>query len=75
MNLAKLAPWTTPGLYVLVIQVTDANGLSSTITLNLQVMALSTGIPVNDPWMLVLAALGLGWLGRRQIRQQQGRGR
>ena len=66
---------TTPGLYVLVIQVTDANGLSSTITLNLQVMALSTGIPVNDPWMLVLAALGLGWLGRRQIRQQQGRGR
>ena len=67
---------TTPGLYTLVIQVTDANGLSSTLTLNLQVMGVvSTGIPVNDPWMLVLAALGLGWLARRKMRQQPGRGR
>ena len=62
---------TAPGSYVLVIQVTDANGLSSVITLNINVTALATGIPVNEPWMLALAALGLGWLGRRQIRQRQ----
>lgn len=68
---------TTPGLYTLVIQVTDANGLSAVVTLNLSVMAAATGIPVNDPWMLALAALGLGWLGRRQMQQrlqQRGRG-
>ncbi|RMA59812.1 putative Ig domain-containing protein [Acidovorax sp. 100] len=62
---------TAPGSYVLVIQVTDANGLSSVITLNINVTALATGIPVNEPWMLALAALGLGWLGRRQLRQRQ----
>jgi MYXO-CTERM domain-containing protein len=61
---------TTPGTYALVIQVTDANGLSSALTLNISVLASATGIPVNEPWMLALAALGLGWLGRRQLRQR-----
>lgn len=61
---------TALGNYAIVIQVTDANGLSSTLTLNISVMASATGIPVNEPWMLALAALGLGWLGRRQLRQR-----
>jgi MYXO-CTERM domain-containing protein len=61
---------TAPGNYAVVIQVTDANGLSSTLTLNISVMASATGIPVNEPWMLALAALGLGWLGRRQLRKR-----
>ncbi|MBD9392722.1 putative Ig domain-containing protein [Acidovorax sp. ACV01] len=61
---------TTLGNYILVIRVTDANGLSSVITLNISVAATAT-IPVNDPWMLALAALGLAWLGRRQLRQRQ----
>lgn len=64
---------TTPGVYTLVIQVTDANGLSSAITLVINVAGVSQ-IPANAPWMLALAALGLGWLGRRQLRKQQGGG-
>lgn len=63
---------TAPGNYILVVQVTDANGLSSVITLAISVAASATGIPANDPWMLALAALGLGWLARRQLRKRHG---
>lgn len=62
---------TAPGNYTPAIVVTDANGLSSTITLNISVTGSATGIPVNNPWMLTLIALGVGWLGRRQLRQRQ----
>lgn len=58
---------TAAGNYSVVVQVTDANGLSSTVTFNISVAASPTGIPVNDPWMLALAALGLGWLARRRL--------
>lgn len=58
---------TAAGHYTVVVQVTDSNGLSSAVTLNISVAASPTGIPVNDPWMLALAALGLGWLARRQL--------
>ncbi|BEP94391.1 hypothetical protein GmRootA79_27750 [Acidovorax sp. A79] len=61
---------TTPGSYSLVVVVTDSNGLSSTLTLNITV-AGAAQIPVDAPWALAIAALGLGWLGRRQIRRQQ----
>lgn len=65
---------TAPGNYTVVVQVTDANGLSSALTLNISVAASATGIPANDPWMLALAALGLGWLARRQLRRPPARG-
>ena len=63
---------TAPGSYVLVIQVIDGNGLSSDVTLTLSVAGV-TQIPVNEPWGLALAALVLGWLGQRQLRQSQRR--
>lgn len=59
---------TAAGTYTLVVQVTDANGLTATVTLNIGVAPVPSAIPVNDPWMLALAALGLGWLARRQLR-------
>ena len=66
---------TTPGSFSVVIHVTDANGLSSPIALNINVLAGPGGtakaIPVDSPWMLALAGLGVVWLGRLQLRQRR----
>ncbi len=62
---------TATGNYSVVILVTDANGLSTVISLNFSVISGAAQIPVNDPWMLALAALGLGWLGRRRLQGVQ----
>lgn len=68
---------TTAGSFSVVIQVTDANGLTSPFTLNINVLAGPGGtakaIPVDSPWMLALAGLGVAWLGRRRLRAQRGR--
>ena len=62
---------SAPGNYTLLILVTDANGLSSLLTLNLSVMAAgASAIPINDPWMLALAAFCLGWWGQRHLRRR-----
>lgn len=58
---------TTPGTYMVVIRVTDANGLTSLFTLNISVAGSSVQIPANAPWMLALATLALAWLGRREL--------
>lgn len=58
---------TAAGNYAVVVQITDANGLSSAVTFNINVAASPTGVPVNNPFMLALAALGLGWLAWRRL--------
>lgn len=62
---------TMPGSFSVIIQVRDANGLTSPFALNINVVAGPAGtakaIPVDSPWMLTLAWLSLAWLGRRRL--------
>lgn len=56
---------TTPGMFSVVVQVTDGSGQSVVVTLNFTVTT-AAAIPVDSPWMLLLATCLLGWLGWRQ---------
>lgn len=66
-------PLTPGSTFSYVVSMTNPTNFDhASVTLSAcPVVSTPTAVPANDPWALLLAAAGVGWLARRRLARQQ----
>ena len=66
-------PLTPGSTFSYVVSMTNPTNFDhASVTLSAcPVVSTPTAVPANDPWALLLAAAGVGWLARRWLARQQ----
>ena len=66
-------PLTPGSTFSYVVSMTNPTNFDhASVTLSAcPAVSTPTAVPANDPWALLLAAAGVGWLARRRLARQQ----